>query len=102
MHATIANLQPVERGPRKNHPPFSHPLLTQPNPTRSQRAEYLLSSSAVCLLERQDRREEAWMWRVTQRTPSTEMLAAAGSFPRQEISGGAGVRGGVSSPIVAE
>lgn len=80
MHATIANLQPVERGPRKNHPPFSHPLLTQPNPTRSQRAEYLLSSSAVCLLERQDRREEAWM------EGRTEMLAAAGSFPRQEIS----------------
>lgn len=39
---------------------------------------------------------------VTQKTPSTELLAAAGSFPRQEIGGGARVREGISSPIVSE
>lgn len=59
-------------------PPSSHLISARLNPTRSQRAERnLLISTEVHLLERWEEEAGEWMWRVRQRTPSTQLLAAA-------------------------
>lgn len=60
------------REPSSLLPPSAHLISAELNPTRSQRAE-----ETTDLLERPNEKEGAWMWRVRERTPSTQLLAAA-------------------------